>query len=894
MKESCKCRIIKNISSLILFQIFLFLLMIEKSINTVCLRNKPIWKDDDCQLTYCSDSDFESKKCIINNPIIKTQWLNNIIEIGEKNFRFINIGIFSNGDMLIHLNANPAQSKRIFYGLKENGRPLFQKDGKQYPFYIKNVESENADFLESESAIIKTIISDKEYYFSISRLNSTVEILSIEEDTIFYKSAKEFGKYEIISLRHSIFVDESTNRINDVTYFFCFVGEMESDREKVKRVFIEKHKFNQILTFGTVDTLVDETYEPNAYGLYVSCIQSPSYLLYCLYSTQFSEFIYFKLTKYDNDFNNRVTFDFPSNIEDKNNFFKCVHFKDEVLVIAYYYTNGTQIMPIIWFKEFDPIYQTFSNFLTDGPYTNGIKLGIKIFCNDLLLNDFMKFNDNTFFLATTLENKEALYIISVDIDNNKKIKIRYYSIMTYELYHYKFLHDLRINQYGYYLVLASSFCYTKICDLSSDYYSSLIIFSYPVHIDKEVKLEEYIVEKNILNFEFDLNHEMKIDNNIFGFVFVKTIINSVSLNNVNYKIYSSKYEAKEIKNDYILEEDENIVIKYEGDLDYYDLFEAQIEFYYNMSEPELSIYDEYPESIEGDSNVFFEQKMYKGRVNYYKIILTQQITQSDCDDPRCNLCFRHLNTKCLMCKYVSLVKTLNILLYRECFDNNTILSDIISDNNVEENTEKITEEATEIITEEKTEKNTEMATERNTEKNTEIVTESTLNENTEKNTEMVTESTLNENTEKNTEMVTESTSDEKTEKNTEMVTESTSDEKTEKNTEIVTESTLNEKTEKNTEIVTESTSDEKTEKNTEIVTEKATDSVLNEKTDQLTELNTESFVNENTQKNTETATDIISDKKTDAITEMITNSVSDEKTEKNSELVTDIISEKKN
>ena len=378
MKELCKCRIIKNISSLFLFQIFLFLLMIKKSINIECSRNESIWKDDKCQLTYCSDSDFESKKCIINNPIIKTQWLNNIIEIGEKNFRFINIGIFSNGDMLIHMNAKPAQSKRIFYGLKENGLPLFQKDGKQYPFYIKNVESENSEFLESESAIVKMIVSDKEYFFSISRLNSTVEILSFEEDTIFSKSAKEFAKYEIISLRHSIFVDESTNRINEVTYFFCFIGEVESDGEKVQRVFIEKHKFNEILTFETVDSLVDETYEPNAYGLYVSCIQSPSYLLYCLYSIQHSEFIYFKLTKYENNFDGRVTFDFESNIKDKNNFFKCVHFKDEVIVIAYYHTVGTVISPIIWFKEFDPIMQSFSNYLTEGSYTNGIILDINI------------------------------------------------------------------------------------------------------------------------------------------------------------------------------------------------------------------------------------------------------------------------------------------------------------------------------------------------------------------------------------------------------------------------------------------------------------------------------------------------------------------------------------
>ena len=282
MKESCKNRKSKNISILIVFRTFLFLSLIKKSIHTECTKEKPIYEDGVCKLTYCPDSDFSSNKCIIKNSIIKTQWLNNIIVIGDKSFRFVNIGIFTNGDMLIQTNAYPAQPKRIFYGLKENGRPLFQKDGKEYPFFTKNVTSENPDFLESDSGIIKMIHYEKEYFFSISRLNSTAEIYSIEEEDIFFKSAKEFATYDIVSLRQSIFVDESTNRINDVTYFFCFVGEVEIGGERANKIFIEKHQFNELLTFHTFSSQIDMISEPNAFGLYVSCFQSPSYLLYCL------------------------------------------------------------------------------------------------------------------------------------------------------------------------------------------------------------------------------------------------------------------------------------------------------------------------------------------------------------------------------------------------------------------------------------------------------------------------------------------------------------------------------------------------------------------------------------------------------------------------------------
>ena len=75
-------------------QIFLFFSIIKSSL-TECSRDKPILKNGSCRLEYCSDLDFESKECIINNSIIKTQWINNIMLIGDKFYRYINFGSFS-------------------------------------------------------------------------------------------------------------------------------------------------------------------------------------------------------------------------------------------------------------------------------------------------------------------------------------------------------------------------------------------------------------------------------------------------------------------------------------------------------------------------------------------------------------------------------------------------------------------------------------------------------------------------------------------------------------------------------------------------------------------------------------------------------------------------------
>ena len=74
----------KNEIYKLIIQIFLFFSIIKSSL-TECSRDEPILENGSCKLEYCSDSDFESRKYIINNSIIKTQWLNNIIII-EINF----------------------------------------------------------------------------------------------------------------------------------------------------------------------------------------------------------------------------------------------------------------------------------------------------------------------------------------------------------------------------------------------------------------------------------------------------------------------------------------------------------------------------------------------------------------------------------------------------------------------------------------------------------------------------------------------------------------------------------------------------------------------------------------------------------------------------------------
>ena len=84
-----------------------------------------------------------------------------------------------------------------------------------------------------------------------------------------------------------------------------------------------------------------------------------------------------------------------------------------------------------------------------------------------------------------------------------------------------------------------------------------------------------------------------------------------------------------------------------------------------MSEPELVVYDLYPEEKEGISDEgYFEKDFYSGRLTYYYIILNQELSTS-CNDTNCELCRNDINTYCITCKYNFLyLKTMRKLIFK--------------------------------------------------------------------------------------------------------------------------------------------------------------------------------------------------------------------------------------
>ena len=106
----------KKIRFKILFELA-FIIQIIKCIEPSCNITYPILKNGTCNSIYCSHEQFNSSECLINNPIIKTQWLTRLIPISDLNFRFINPVLSKKNDLIIKTTKSTGSPERKFFGI---------------------------------------------------------------------------------------------------------------------------------------------------------------------------------------------------------------------------------------------------------------------------------------------------------------------------------------------------------------------------------------------------------------------------------------------------------------------------------------------------------------------------------------------------------------------------------------------------------------------------------------------------------------------------------------------------------------------------------------------------------------------------------------------------------
>ena len=480
--------------------IFIFLLLAQFSL---------IACDASCSLgTYLSDS-----SCF-----------NNVIYFNHLNYRSGHFASKKNGDLVLEYSGDPRFAKRLFYGLKTNGRGLFN-DG-----YIreKDLPSEHGRF-EARNLFV-SLKSDgnkeKEYLFSTSSYQSWTELHDLENDNYVYRYSDTFNGKRIFSFVYSLFATTFDNY-----YFLLFTSpdSTNSEAEDGKLVVIKKFAFtgfdltnyeNHQITFSKFGDRVISGFimeeEKVLVILYLKRSTDNSGGIYAQYNIRFYDY---SLNQKGNDINNYgTTLKNDQNIKEHVGLFaNSIYLKDRIGLFIYFHSGN------FIFQSFKFTFEN-GNYKKDDVFFKQFNSSTYGFDSSVMLNDVHKINDNRIAVITSKSSGTKLYIILLDFYGS-------YKNYKFRLYNYNLFSGSKLNKelavYSYnreFLAFSSTISPTNNDD---QYTSFLLFFSYPNGTDFTIDIGFYLKDskyydssKNLFSYLMD---EMKIENNIFRYKKVQKI-----------------------------------------------------------------------------------------------------------------------------------------------------------------------------------------------------------------------------------------------------------------------------------------------------------------------------------------------------------------------------------
>ena len=633
---------------------------------------------------------------ITNNSIINSQWLNDIICLGDDNMRYVNFATFQNGDMVVEATSIPDSPKRMFYGITRDGESLFGENLYYKTIIISGQTYSNNSRYEGEIFIVP--INDKDYLFSIGKGNNKyAELLDLNngETKSQIRAITFLSATQINSVLN---VATSYKDNNNYYYFFPFINKDSS----VYNFYLKKMYFSS--TNIDSNNPVVKTYSlENACGKSISCFTTDSNHIICLFNYDCIGFNLNPLLVYTSNlyigiyssnlnkiaeiptdyFMYDITSDFPF-------FSKCVHLEGKTGAFIFYKSTilltgrSMDTFPTIIFKTYDGG-TSLNDYFSSIPY---VELSRKEFKDTSLLNDLVKISNNKLCFISTSTTKEILYIVLLNLINREKIILRYYTINIFSKYTFKFLGDIRLHLYNNYVAFGFSFCRQRPCESKTDlHYAGFMLFSYPNGTDYYLNLKEYLFNNNnikIHDLKIDLKENIKIDNNVFGLTFSNIKIKEINnCNNINF--FSSLNINTYIEVNSSINENEKIKVSFNS----YNIVQCLIKYIYIITEPDFDKYNSYSERIyfgREDTESEFTKDTYQSRILDYYIIIEENF-QTVCTDHNCDLCLEENQNYCITCKYnYSIYNNGNNTKNKICYPNDEI-----------DKTTQIEDDATQLI-----------------------------------------------------------------------------------------------------------------------------------------------------------------------------------------------------
>ena len=638
-----------------------FILILIKLFNFIfseCCKSSPYSKLDKCvTYTECSKEQLLKGECQIDNPIIKIQYLTNIIKVGDLNFRYINSATNSNGDIILLISSNPPSCVRKFYGLKNNGRFYFNNKGFESQFFSFNINGEeNDDQRKYEGEILfielsnnNNNINNKEYLLSIAKWEAYTELFDFTEGDYNFMKSSEFFQSYIYSLKNSFF---KLNQKDDGINYYIFASITKPINEPFGDQFyfyIKKFSFSKKKIAENGYTINSNNYIEGPKGKIISCFESNKSFILCFFQNKNYNFVAIIYDQNLNQLSSEIIILSGNSIDQNENIFiKCIHYREEIGVFSFYQSYTTSY-PTISFKNIENQtslidYNNFKNIILNKVVSNP----------NLMYNDIIKLDDYEICFFSVNQEREVFNVILIK-EYNSHLSIKYYSVDCYLLYNYKFYSDISIFSYNNFISLISSYCINGNCNSDEDpHYASFIIFSYGNSSDYNFNIFDYLSQsdENLNDLCFSLKNKTNIENNIFGL-----ILYGIKILNFSDDIkLNSCLNNKIIEKNYILEKDELFSILF----DKINKEKYVIEFAPVLIDPnyeDMLTYIIDSDSLEEKSEYNNNKKKYIGKTSYFTIFGVDKIS-NNCNE-LCDLCMNINKTKCISCKYTGYIDIIN-------------------------------------------------------------------------------------------------------------------------------------------------------------------------------------------------------------------------------------------
>ena len=637
------------------------IIIVFKYINYIvseCPKEMPFLLNGNC-IEKCINTD-NSSECILNNEILKTQYLNNIIDIGTHDYHYINIITTETDDLIYLTSCYPKNNTRILFGLNKKGNGYFTLESKNSKNNILEINDSNkVGRFESQIYMIKLYNSNNDYLLSVGKCNQYIELYDLQNSKIYFRSLEEI--FANINIKVNTYQEIGTilklKNSNSNTYIIGFLlTEYSCPFPQYNFFYLIRIEFTDLnindnkpyyqikrICYSNNSPYVSETCSSCtnnriSNSAIFSCYETTTFYIICFYQNYKNNTL---MTVYSEDLNYKnETIIYSSNSIYK--FFKCIHFFNNTGIFAYF---DNEDIPLInfQFKEYNPTSNTITSH-----YKN-LTLENYNFNTSSKYNDLITINNKQFYYVTVSNDTKELYIVCINNYNEGKFTIRIYKIDIAKLYNYNIYSNIKIAIYNNFLALATTHIISNLA------YPSLIIFNYPNSTDYNLNIEKYLTKNNnitinIINIKISCN----LENNIFGYIYtgIHLSIKDISGNN-NISLYT--LSGEQITNDYFLEIDKaqnlRLII---NKSDNYNSFNFIIEYYCIATEPNYTIFRNYFFKLIDDKEeeIYFEsqRKNYSGKYSNYSIVLINELTEVKCEK-NCNLCPTNNISKCITCKY---------------------------------------------------------------------------------------------------------------------------------------------------------------------------------------------------------------------------------------------------